>query len=923
MNSASPLSDKDENTWHVLETLFHQLCELPASQHAQFLNENRIDKSMQKLLLNMVNHQANTGALLGVHAAALFKTVKKTNAKEWIGKKLGDYTVTGVLGEGGSAMVLRAKQHKPVTREVAIKMPYLETPPSLINRFSLEQSSLAKLNHPNIATIYSVGYTEEGQPYQVMEFIEGKTLLEHCEHYRLNIKQRLGLFTKICEGMGYSHQNGVLHRDIKPENILVRRLETEDIPLIIDFGIAQELNFKEVKNTNEIRLGTPEFMSPEHLSDSKSMDVRSDVYALGMLLMSLLVDKPIFSRAAFNQAKQTEKLDQLKEFKPKSLITYLDTLPYSQLAQLSKQRGLHIKQFKKAITQEVDWIFQKATQWDKQHRFATVQGLSADIRRLSENKPLQSAQKSKSYIIKKFFQRNALLSSLSILLLLSGAFFTGVTYQQKQAIQVALTEVTTQKNRAEEERQIAEQTTLLMSDMFASMNYQNSTEPQTPLEAVDQAWQKLQSNTTLTKKVRYRTAIKLAELYWEFDQTEKSRSIYLSIVNRTDILDPIIDILANLGLSKTYGRSDSTKALMKQYATTAYSLAQQHPVSVSTQLRTLIQMAQVHLFYEDWPTLLSTRKAIWDMSRDYYGDKHVKTAYRRNEYAYALWRNGQSEQAEKVLLAALKDYQNLFQADDDIMQNTQFYLVYIWKSLEKNMEQVVGLSEERIKASQQRYGEVHSAHLETVLNAIWHMVYAGQFELALAHAKRTDEIIQNNDIPKRHYMVLPKFFMAWMYTAMEYYPEATRHLKNWQTQLKNDFPKYDHHSFLWLELALRQNQIHNIPPRIKQLKADLHNQRRTLKSRAMVTIALAEIELNAFKQAEISAQKAHTFLQDNFVGKRAMCHLTLAMQAYAQYQLHSNESSRIEFLEHANKYLISPVAYPFYASKIEQWIKNL
>ena len=205
----------------------------------------------------------------------------------------GRYTLVEVIGEGGMGSVYLASQTEPVKRQVALKL--IKTgmdSRGVLARFDAERQALALMDHPNIARIYDGGLTPAGQPFFVMELVQGVPLTEYCDEQRLTVKARLELFVAVCQAVQHAHQKGIIHRDLKPGNVLVTEVDGRPTPKVIDFGVAKAT---EVKLTDMsfadigVIVGTPAYMSPEQ-ADPTSMDIdtRTDVYALGVMLYELL-----------------------------------------------------------------------------------------------------------------------------------------------------------------------------------------------------------------------------------------------------------------------------------------------------------------------------------------------------------------------------------------------------------------------------------------------------------------------------------------------------------------------------------------------------------------------------------------------------------------------------------------------------------
>jgi serine/threonine protein kinase len=228
------------------------------------------------------------------------------------------------LGEGGFGIVFLAHQEEPIRRDVAVKVVRAGVGGSkVLARFEAERQTLALMNHPGLAKVIDAGRTEAGESYFVMEYVEGKPIDEVCDELKLSLRERVELMISICEAIQHAHGKGIIHRDLKPGNILVSLEGDRLLPHVIDFGIAKALD-PDLIGTRGVTvegqfIGTPNYMSPEHIHDAKWADQRSDVYSLGATMYHLLTGQPAFPETdlvAKVSSIQNETPPSPKELRP-------------------------------------------------------------------------------------------------------------------------------------------------------------------------------------------------------------------------------------------------------------------------------------------------------------------------------------------------------------------------------------------------------------------------------------------------------------------------------------------------------------------------------------------------------------------------------------------------------------------------------
>ena len=351
--------------------------------------------------------------------------------RQLIGRALGPYTIQRLIGSGGMGQVWEAIQENP-KRSIALKIlrsGIIST--AARERFKFEVEILGRLRHPNIAQIYDAGEMDlEGEviPYFAMEFIAGaQPLDEYCRRKNLDLAEKLKIFAKVCEAVSHSHQRGIIHRDLKPANILVDR---EGRPKVIDYGVARATDAdtrSTVARTNVGQLiGTLQYMSPEQCNgDPDEIDLRADVYSLGMILFELIAEQPPYDlrRAAIGEAVQI----------------------------IQNQLPPRLSSFDRAIAYDIEVIAGKALEKQPERRYRSAGDLADDVIRFLDDEPINARPPSMNEIIRRYARKNRAMATAVVgigLALAIGVFGTIVFAVQAEKQRAAAVETGKELNAA-------------------------------------------------------------------------------------------------------------------------------------------------------------------------------------------------------------------------------------------------------------------------------------------------------------------------------------------------------------------------------------------------------------------------------------------------------------------------------------------
>lgn len=317
------------------------------------------------------------------------------------GTRLGRYRIDSLLGRGGMGEVYLAEQLEPVRRTVALKLLRgRRLDARRLGHVEIEQQLLAQMHHPAIAQVYDAGATADGDPYFAMEYIEGCPVTRYCRERALPLRQRIGLFVRICEGVQHAHHKGVVHRDLKPANILVAEVDGRPSPRIIDFGIATAASRDGRGGADASRAGTPDYMSPEQADDPASVDTRSDVYSLGVLLYEILA-----GQRPGNPGDETVRTRATRVRPPSEALT-ASARDGAGAATPADAGRADAAATRRALRRDLDWVVLKAMCHDRDGRYASAAALADDLHRFLDERPLQAVPATRRYAWRKFARRH-------------------------------------------------------------------------------------------------------------------------------------------------------------------------------------------------------------------------------------------------------------------------------------------------------------------------------------------------------------------------------------------------------------------------------------------------------------------------------------------------------------------------------------
>jgi serine/threonine protein kinase/Flp pilus assembly protein TadD len=597
----------DPATWPTISKLLDECLDLPADSRSTWLANlgpeySDVLPAMRQLLA--FDTDADDDFL---------RTLPRLAEPPFIlsaGRRLGPYRILSVIGRGGMGVVYRAERDDgKFAQRVAIKVlsGALSTP-AFSERLEREYRILGTLEHPNIARLLDAGTTEDGLPYFVMEYVEGRPIDRFSAERKLSVRERLRLLLPVCDAVQFAHQNLIVHRDLKPDNILVSE---QGIPKLLDFGIAKVLSEVPAGNEATLMAMTPDYASPEQVRGGP-IGTATDVYSLGCVLYKMLAGVSPHQLQGKSPAESVRLICEEEPRKPSA--------------------------WNRELGRDEDNLLQMAMHKDVQRRYRSVEQFAADIGRYLNNEPVVARPASAGYRMQKYVRRHRIGVGVAAGLALMLASFATV-----QAAQL---------RRIIRERDRADRITGFMSGMFkVSDPGEARGNSITAREILDKASRDIDTGLAKDPELQAQMMGVMGQVYGDLGLYARAQALLTRALeirrrvlgpNHPQTLSSMDDLALNLSREGHY--SEAEKLQRETLDARRRVLGPRHPDTLTS----MSNLAWAIGRQGRYPEAEKLQRETLDLRRRVLGPEHPDTLVSISDLSVSLKRQAHLAEAEKL-----------------------------------------------------------------------------------------------------------------------------------------------------------------------------------------------------------------------------------------------------------------------------------
>ena len=723
----------DSERWEKLQKIFHEAMALPEEERLAFARaECGADRELFEELRALMEGEANPATAVGSPPAA-------ESDLEMEGREIGAYRLIRHIGSGGMGSVFLAERADGTfERQVALKVVKRGMDSErVLQRFELERNILARLDHPNIASLLDGGMTDDGRPYFVMEHVDGEPITEYCDARRIDLRGRLALFNIVCEAVQYAHQSLVVHRDLKPSNILVTR---DGEVRLLDFGIAKVLDDSEdlaLTGTGAL-LATPAYAAPEQML-GESVTTMTDIYALGVVLYELLTGRRPFEprRGAGEYHALVASGDPLR---PSTAITqqpltddgHVDS---TRIEVVASARGLPPTRLRSLLRGDLDTICLMALRREPERRYASAAQMGGDLQRHLDNLPVTARPDSVRYRVGKFVRRHRAG--------VAGAAAAVIAYVALTAFYT--TQLATERDVAVQEREKTEEVVRFVTGLFRVADPKESRGAEvTARELLEAGYERVQTELEGRPSVQATMRRVLGEVYYELGEHDEASELLEGALEQHRVLyDPVhpgtATTLLSLGINaQTVGDYEAAQGFLEEALAIRRAL-------LSDSLE-LVEAVSAQAFFEETVGDYNAAEALHleavQMARRVTGgqdDEYLAESMQKLASVYRL--QDRLEDAEPILREALAMQNRLYGGPHPTSDETKRQLAELLADL-RQFEEADSLYQEVIESRTRMMGPDHY-ELGSTWNSYGHLLSAkGDVEGAMSAYRTMIDIVE-------------------------------------------------------------------------------------------------------------------------------------------------------------------------------------
>jgi serine/threonine-protein kinase len=478
----------DAETWGRVERVLDLVLTREPSEWPRILDQTCSDNpELRGQVEALLDEHERLGDFLHRRPSELFQELGAAAPME--GRRIGAYRLVRPIGRGGMSRVYLAERADGAfEQQVAVKLLRADLDSELdLARFRAERQILASLNHPNIARLLDGGVTDAGQPYLVLEYVDGQPLDRHCQARGLGVRERIALFRSAAEAVRYAHRALVVHRDLKPSNILV---SADGTVKLLDFGLAKLLERETSASPTtrpDQRWMTPEYAAPEQIRGLQ-ITTLTDVYQLGAVLYELLAEcRPFPGHRSLHELEDA--------------VLHQDPAPPSSV--------------RPSLGGDLDAIVLQALRKEPDRRYQSVEALLEDLRHFQDGLPVRARQASPGYRLRKFVGRHRTAVATGSLAVLALVGATGFSIAQMR-------EARRQRDQATEDARHSQALTTVLTVVAGTPRLTGDRMP-TPMERIERAAEVLQRSYGQYPGLVVQVMVELSSRLYDAGDTEGQR----------------------------------------------------------------------------------------------------------------------------------------------------------------------------------------------------------------------------------------------------------------------------------------------------------------------------------------------------------------------------------------------------------------